>query len=243
MNHHRSTGPSTASTRRAVLGATAAVLLLAVTACEEEDGAATVDVADGVAPLVDPDALRETLLTPADLRGGWDEDFDQRDDLLAASCLGVDLAAEPATTGRAARLSDDDGEVEQRVLVFASDDAGGRHLDRFAADDARECLADTVRRRAMDNGSDGDVTIEAVTIESYAPGWATGADRVAGYRAVVGVEAYDVSFELHVDVVAAHAGRTVSLLAFSEVGEPLPDDVEADAVRAVVARLRGDGIA
>lgn len=246
MNNHVHRRSTTFVTRGALVGVATGALLLATTACEEEDGSATIDLGDDVSPVVDADVLRSALLVPDDLRGGWAEDFDQGDDLLSAGCLGVDVSADSSMVGRAARLGENDGEIEHRVLVFDSDEGSRGHLDDFGDDTARDCFADAVRRRAVDNGSDGDVTMERFDIESYDPGWASdveGVDAVAGYRAVVGMEAYDVSFDLHVDVVAVRAGRTVSLVSFSEIGEPLPGDVQRDAVDAVIERLRRDGIA
>ena len=99
-----------------------------------------------------------------------------------------------------------------------------------------------MRRDAIANGSDGDVTMSSFEIDTYDPSWASGVDAVEGYRAVVEMEAYDVRFDLHVDVVAAQVGRTVTLLSFLEFGEPLGDDTQRDALDAVVGRLRADGL-
>ena len=219
--------------RRAVVTGAGALAVLAAAGCEDVDGHRVSTATGDSLPADQARLLSEALMSDRDLPAGWELDFQPRPDVLAPGCGGIDVVDEQAAIGRAPRLTHRDEEIENLIVVFDTDDAARAHLDRFTSAGTGACLQGFVERSALD-GRGIDIEALDVRLDRTAP--VHDVDDAATYRVSTAIEALGVDLDVHLDIVAVRAGRSIAYFSFLELGERLTDP-QPDLIDRIVRRL------
>lgn len=170
-------------------------------------------------PAADKRIADASLLTVADLPGGWKESAKDDPD-NDPTCPAID-AAKAAASARAVTPDFAKGELflDESVYVMADEAAAEKAFAAILSDETRTCLGDDLAKQLEKEIKDDTTSVGDIVTEPL-----DGADAGAesgGFKVIVPITVQGQEVSIAVDAAIVRVGRTLAFLSAGGTGEPV----------------------